>query len=130
MFNEIKSSKDIQKFFEKTNWLHDGYIIGVQYTHDGISRKNGGHSFDYKQTKLVVKILVTSLWDAVVELEFKGICEWQIKDRCWDMTDTTILLDVQNCVLWLDDIYIDMEYTQKGSYVLADSMRWRMEESK
>ena len=34
MFNEIRTEKNIQNFIDKTNSLHDGYIIGVQYTND------------------------------------------------------------------------------------------------
>ena len=30
----IKAPKDVEYFLEKTNSLHDGYIIGVQYTND------------------------------------------------------------------------------------------------
>ena len=129
MYHEIKSNEDIAYFLEKTNSLHDGYIIGVQYAHDGISKISGGHSFDYKQKTLVIKILVTSLWDTVVELEFRGVFEWQIKDWNSDMTDTAILFNGQNGILWVDDLYIDMEDAQKGSYVSADSMRWRIVES-
>ena len=42
MFKEIKTGKDIQFFLNKTNALHDGYIINVQYTNSGISRIDGG----------------------------------------------------------------------------------------
>ena len=38
MYNSIKSSEDIQYFLENVNSLHDGYIIGVQYVNNGISK--------------------------------------------------------------------------------------------
>ena len=128
MYNSIKSSEDIQYFLEKVNSLHDGYIIGVQYINNGISKIAHGHSFNPEQTKLVVKILVTSIGDAVVELEFENLLEWQIKDNQWDMTDTTVMLDDHNWIIWSDDVYINMEEVKKGSYVIAESMRWRITE--
>ena len=127
-YYSIKSSEDIQYFLEKVNSLHDGYIIGVQYVNNGISKIEHGHSFNPEQTKLVVKILVTSICDAVVELEFENLLEWQIKDNQWDMTDTTVMFDDHNCIIWSDDVYINMEEVKKGSYAIAMSMRWRIAE--
>ena len=128
MYNSIKSSEDIQYFLENVNSLHDGYIIGVQYVNNGISKIKHGHSFNPEQTKLVVKILVTSICDAVVELEFENLLEWQIKDNQWDMTDTTVMFDDHNWIIWSDDVYINMEEVKKGSYVIAESMKWRIAE--
>ena len=87
-----------------------------------------GHSFDLERSKLVLKILVTSIWDAVVELEFDGLYEWQIKDNQLDMTDTTVMFDDHNRIVWSDDVYINMEEVKKGSYAIAMSMRWRIAE--
>ncbi len=128
MYNSINSSEDIQYFLEKVNSLHDGYIIGVQYANNGISKIECGHSFSPEQTKLVVKILVTSICDAVVELEFENLLEWQIKDNQWDMTDTTVMFDDNKRIIWSDDVYINMEEIKKGSYVIAKSMKWRISE--
>ena len=128
MYNSIKSSEDIQYFLEKVNSLHDGYIIGVQYINNGISKIAHGHSFNPAQTKLVVKILVTSIGDAVVELEFENLLEWQIKDNQWDMTDTTVMFDDHNWIIWSNDVCINMEEVKKGSYVIAEFMRWRITE--
>lgn len=128
LYYSIKSNEDIQYFLENTNSLHDGYIIGVQYANNGISKIEYGHSFSPEQTKLVVKILVTSICDAVVELEFENLLEWQIKDNQWDMTDTTIMFDDKNWIIWSDDAYVTMEEVKKGSYVIAKSMRWRIAE--
>lgn len=128
VYNTIKSSKDIQHFLEKTNSLHDGYTIGVQYENNGISRMGHGRFFAPEQTKLVVKILVTSIWDAVVELEFEDLLEWQIKEDQCDITDTAVMFDDHNWIIWSDDVYINMEEVKKGSYVIAKSMRWRITE--
>ena len=128
MFNIIKSSEDIQAFLEKTNSLHDGYIIHVAYSNHGISRIEGGHCFDPEQTKLTLQILVTSIWDTIVEIEFENLLEWQIKDNQWDITDTTVLFDKQHRIVWSDDAYISMDELKEGSYAIAGSMKWRIVE--
>ena len=128
MYNSIKSNEDIQYFLKNVNSLHDGYIIEVQYVNNGISKIEHGHSFNPGQTKLVVKILVTSIGDTVVELEFENLFEWQVKDNQWDMTDTTVMFDDHNRIVWSDDVYINMEEVKKGSYAIAKSMRWRITE--
>lgn len=126
MFELIKSSKDIKNFLGKTNSLHDGYIIGVQYTNNGISRIEHGHLINPEQTKLSLQILVTSICDSIVEIEFEELLEWQIKDNQWDITDTTVIFDDQHWIVWSDDVYTNMDELKKGSYAIAKSMRWRI----
>ena len=127
MFNEIKTREDIRVFLEKTNSLHDGHIINVQYINNGISKSENGYWLVPDQTKLTLQILVTSIWDAVVEIEFEFVLEWQIKN-CYhcDMTNTSVIFDEQNWIIWTDDVFINMEETKKGSYVIAQSMKWRI----
>ena len=115
-------------FLDKTNSLHDGYIVGVQYVNNGMSRVEHGHHFNPEQTKLILQILVTSIYDIIVEIEFENVLEWQIKDNQWDMTDTTVMFDDHNWIIWSDDVYINMEEVKKGSYVIAESMRWKITE--
>ena len=126
MFELIKSSKDIKNFLDKTNSLHDGYIIGVQYANNGISRIEHGHLFNPEQTKLSLQILVTSICDSIVEIEFEELLEWQIKDNQWDITDTTVIFADQHWIVWSDDVYTNMDEIKKGSYAIAKSMRWRI----
>ena len=127
MFNEIKTREDILVFLEKTNSLHDGHIINVQYTNNGVSKSEDGYCISSEQTKLIVQILVTSIWDAVVEIEFENVLEWQIKDCCyWDITDTSVMFDEQNRIIWSDDAFINMEEMKKGSYAIVKTMKWRM----
>ena len=75
MFNIIKTKKDVENFLNKTNALHDGYIIGVQYTNGGITKLEYGHHFNPEQTKLIIQVLVTSIFDAIVEIELNDINE-------------------------------------------------------
>ena len=128
MYHAIKSAKDIQHFLDKTNALHDGYIIGVQYVNSGISRVDGGHYFDPARTKLILRILVTSIYDAIVEIEFEDLAEWQIRDDQMDITDTSVMFDDRGWIIWSDDTYISMAEVKKGSYAIAGAMRWRIVE--
>lgn len=126
MFKSIKLCEDIKIFLDKTNSLHDGYIVGVQYVNDGISKLEHGHYFNPEQTKLILRILVTSIWDAVIEIEFENLLQWQIKDNQWDITDTSVMFDDHNSIVWSDDVYTNMDEVKKGSYAIAKSMKWRI----
>ena len=107
--------------------MHDGHIINVQYTNNGISKSENGYYISSEQTKLILQILVTSIWDAVVEIEFENVLERQINNYfCWDITDTSVVFNEQNWIIWTDDVFIDMEETKKGSYAIAKSMKWRI----
>lgn len=125
---EIKSGEDIQFFLEKTNSLHDAYLIGVQYVNDAITNVDeDGYLVNPENTKLVLKFLVTSIWNTVVELEFEAIREWQVRDNSWDLQDTSVRFEGDD-ILWLDDVYTNRENMKQGSYVLAGSMKWRIAE--
>ena len=127
MFNEIRTEKDIQNFLDKTNSLHDGYIIGVQYTNDVMTNVDEhGYFTNPDATRLILRILVTSIWNTVVEIEFEAIREWQIKERLWDMTDTSIVFDENGLIVWSNDVFTDMSDLKNRSYVIAASMKWRI----
>ena len=127
MFNEIRTEKDIQNFLDKTNSLHDGYIIGVQYTNDIMTNVDeNGYFTNPDATKLILKILVTSIGDTVVEIEFETIREWQIKEHLWNMTDTSIVFDENGLIVWSNDVFTDMSDLKNRSYVIASSMKWRI----
>ena len=127
MFNEIKTNKDIEVFLEKTNYLHDGYIIDVRYTHKGISKTESGHYVEPYKTKLILQILVTSMRDAVVEIEFDSLLEWQIKDKGVDyIFHSSVTYDERNRIIWSDDAYTSRDALKRGSYVIASFMKWRI----
>ncbi len=120
-FYWIDSKEDIQYFLEKTNSLHDGYIIGVQYTNDAITNTDeNGYFVNPDATKLVLRILVTSIWDTIVEIEFEALREWQIKDNQWDMQDISVFFDEQNSIIWSDDVYTNMDELKKALMRLQD----------
>ncbi len=128
MLNSIKTTEDIKNFLNKTNSLHDGYIIGVQYVNNGITRIENGHCFNSEQTKLIIQILVTSIWNTIVEIEFENLLEWQIQDNQCNITDTTIMFNDQKWIVWADDVYTSMDELRNCSYAIAKSMKWRIVE--
>ena len=128
MLNLVKSIEDINNFLDKTNSLHDGYVVGVKYINSGISKTERGHFFEPEKTKLVLQILVTSICDTIIEIEFEYLKEWQIKDNQWHITDTTVFLDKDNWILWSDDVYVNQDELKNSSYVIAKTMKWRVVE--
>lgn len=126
MYNEIKTIKDIEFFLDKTNSLHDGYIINVNYANNSISIDGDTYYFNPEQTKLTLQILVTSICDTIIEIEFEYLKEWQIKDNQWEITDTTVFLDKDNWILWSDDVYVNQDELKNSSYVIAKAMKWRV----
>ena len=125
-FKAIRTAADIAEFLDSTNDLHDGYIIGVQYANNGITSVPHGHQFDFLKTRLTLRILVTSMNDTIVEMEFEGLWEWQIRDDQWDMILTTLMFDEKNRIIWSDDQYVNMAELKRGSYAIAESMKWRI----
>lgn len=126
MYQSINTPEDIQVFLDKTNYLHDGYIIGVQYFHNGITASENRVDFEPHKTKLTLKILVTGIWNAVVEIEFEDLYQWQIKDAQGDIFHTSVTFDPNRWIIWADDAFVDMEQIKHGSYVIARSMKWRI----
>ena len=126
MYNEIKTIKDIEFFLDKTNSLHDGYVINVHYANKGISIDGDTYYFNPEQTKLTLQILVTSICDTIIEIEFEYLKEWQIKDNQWEITDTTVIIDKDNWILWTDDVYVNQDELKNSSYVIAKAMKWRV----
>ena len=131
MFNEIKTEKDIQDFIDKTNSLHDGYIIGVQYTNDVHTNVDENGDFTNPDaTKLILRILVTSIWDTVVEIEFESLWEWQVlNDTYFDVIlDTSVSFNDKGYIVWADDVWTDQDDLEGCSFAIAKSMKWRIVE--
>ena len=131
MFNEIKTEKDIQDFIDKTNSLHDGYIIGVQYTNDVHTNVDeNGYFTNPDATKLILRILVTSIWDTVVEIEFESLWKWQVlNDTCFDVIlDTSVSFNDKGYIVWADDVWTDQNDLEGCSFAIAKSMKWRIVE--
>ena len=121
IFHPITCSRDIDQFLDRTNGLHDAHLIGVQYAHDGIS---GGNPcfIDPDRAQLRLRCLVTSIYDAVVELVFSAPYEWQLRDNGFDITDTSLSFDEKGRIIWTDD---SDPALRDGSWVIASAMKWR-----
>ena len=131
MFNEIKTEKDIQYFLEKTNSLHDGYIVGVQYTNDILTNVDeNGYFTNPDATKLIIRILVTSIFDTLVEIEFENLWKWQVLNDTYHyvILDTSVSFNGKGYIIWADDALIEPEDIEGSSYAIAKSMKWRIVE--
>ncbi len=123
-FYKIETAPDIAYFLDRTNGLHDAYLIGVQYTHNGHTGTNP-HFIDPALSELRLRYMVTSIRNAVVELVFSAIAEWQIKDHSFDITDTAVSFTDDGQIIWADDSSTEAEERVSGSYMIAGKMQWR-----
>ena len=123
-YHPINSQSDIDLFLDRTNSLHDAYLIGVDYVHNGISGGNPCY-FDPDKAELRLRWLVTSIYDKTVELVFTAPLEWQIKEWGYDITNTAVSLTDKGFVIWADLDSTAPEFREQGSYVIAQAMKWR-----
>lgn len=117
MYRKIENQKDIDYFLEEVNGLHDGYLIGVSYVHNGHGTGNP-HWIDPEKTELRLCYQITSIWDVVAELEFRGIRAWCVRDNGYDVLDCRVELR-DGDVIWSED-------GENGSFVRAREMVWRL----
>ena len=122
----IKNLTDINTFIEKTNALHDGYIIAVEYQNNGIKISNNYYEFDSEKKQLKIRVLITSIQDAVLEMVFENILEWKITEANYDILETAVSFDDKGFIVWADGA-IDLDNIEKNdSYVIAEKMKWRI----
>ena len=119
-YHTIHSQSDIALFLDSTNSLHDAYLIGVDYVHNGHTCGNP-HDIDPDRSELRLRYMVTSIYDKTVELIFTAPHEWQLRDQGFDTTDTAVSFTDKGFVLWTDD----PEFRESDSYVIAQAMKWR-----
>ena len=123
-YHTIDSQSDIDLFLDRTNGLHDAYLIGVQYAHNG--HTGGNPSYIHPdRAELRPRCLVTSIYDRIVELVFTAPLQWQLRDQGFDITDTAVSFTDNGFVVWADDFSTDPEVRESGSYVIAKAMKWR-----
>ena len=123
-YHPIHAQSDIDLFLDRTNGLHDAYLIGVDYAHNGISGGNPCY-IDPDKAELRLRWLVTSIYDKTVELVFTAPLEWQIKEWGYDITNTAVSLTDKGFVIWADLDSTAPEFREQGSYVIAQAMKWR-----
>lgn len=122
---EIKSKQDINEFLKETRALHDGYIVDVQYKHSGIKRIDNCLHFHPDETKLTLKIFAPSIFDAIVEIEFENLLDWQIKSGNDYLYEACVNIE-PGYIVWLSEVYTSPERLKDSSYVIARSMKWRI----
>ena len=124
----IRTCADIERFQDISNGLHDGYITHVEYNNKGISAVEHGLHFDYTGLSLIIHVLVTSLPNhPTFEISFRNIHEWQIS--CYhfsDMIGFSILILENGTFLWADDISGNIDDLKQGSYVISESIQYRL----
>ena len=123
-YHTIDSQSDIDLFLDRTNGLHDAYLIGVQYAHNGHTSGNPSN-IDPDRAELRLCWLVTSIYDRIVELVFTAPLQWQLRDQGFDITDTAVSFTDNGFVVWADDFSTDPKVRESGSYVIAKAMKWR-----
>ncbi len=127
-YREIKTAADAKSFYEAVNSLHDGEILSVQYAHNGFERKPDGLWCDPTKTQLCLTVLVTSIWDSVVELVFEGVEEWQMRGSSYGPDDIFCILvefDPNGSVVWTTGYSTEPEIMKENRYVIARSLKWR-----
>ena len=122
----IKNLADIDTFIEKTNALHDGYIIDVEFHNKGIKPIVGGYHFDWTLRRLKIRVLITSMQDAVLEMVFEHILEWKISEAQDDILEVGLGFDDKGFIIWANDAECMHNVKENDSYVIAEKMKGRI----
>lgn len=127
-YHTIRTNADIEQFQDISNGLHDGYITHVEYDNKGISAVENGLRFDYSGLRLRIHVLVTSLpGHPTFEISFRNISQWQIKSFHFsDMIGFSIVILENGTFLWADDISGNIDDLMQGSYVISESIQYRL----
>ena len=125
LYNDIRSRRDFSTFINKTNSLHDGYLVFVHYEHAGFEWGNPLY-VDTQKTTLTLRIMVTSIYNTLIELVFEAVREWQIKEKQYDMVDTSISFTNDGYIIWCNDSSTSPEILRDADYVISKSMKWRI----
>ena len=124
-YREILSARDASVFDRETNKLHDGYLVSVNYMHDGYAWGNPLF-IDSHRAELILRIMVTSIHNTLVEILFEGVREFQIKDTSYELVDSSIALSKEGIVTWCADTSTEPETLRDANYVVAEKMKWKI----
>ncbi len=121
----IDNLEDIDIFIKKTNALHDGYIIAVDYLNNGIKISNDCYEFNPELKQLKIRVLITSIHDVILEMVFENILKWKITEDDNDILEANVCFGKKGFIIWSNDT-IDLNNVEKNdSYVIAKKMKWR-----
>ena len=124
-YRSIKNELEAAAFLSEANGLHDGYIVSANYQHQGYTWGNPLY-IDPQKTKLVLRIMVTSICDTLVEMIFEDIQDLQIKDVGYDLLDSSISFSGNGFVTWCGDLSTDPESLRNSNYVISKTMKWKI----
>ena len=129
-YTPILTPEDAKSFVEAVNHLHDGEITAIDYRFTGITKlPEGGHMYAPDETELRITVLVTSIWDSVVELVFEALDDWQLggySGSC--IYDILVDFNGQGFVVWTTGCSTDMAVMQEADFVISRRMKWRFVE--
>ena len=78
-------------------------------------------------TELTLRVLVTSLQNTTVVIKFEDLIDWQLKKSSSYLFGITLSFDGQGHIVWSDGIWKDQKELERHSFVIAKSMKWRIE---
>ena len=131
-YTSILTPEDAKAFIQAVNSLHDGEITDIRYQFNGITKlPEGGHMYAPDMTEMRITVLVTSIWDSVVELVFESLDDWQL-GGCSGSCIYDVLVDFNDhgFVIWTTGCSTDMAVMQEADFVIALRMKWRFVEDK
>ena len=123
-YHIISTDKDVAEFLTEVNGLHDGYIVSVDYQHQGYTWGNPMY-IDPEKTRLVLRVMVTSIYNTLIEIVFEGIKDFQIKDVEYELLDSSISFSKDGFITWCGDLSTEPDSLRDSNYVIASMMKWR-----
>lgn len=127
VYTPILTPEDAKVFVEAVNHLHDGEITAINYRFDGITKlPEGGHMYAPDMTEMRITVLVTSIWDSVVELVFEALDDWQLGGHSGScIFDILVDFNDHGLVIWTTGCSTDMAVMREEDFVIARRMKWR-----
>ena len=129
-YTPILTPEDAKSFVEAVNHLHDGEITAIDYRFTGITKlPEGGHMYAPDMTELRITVLVTSIWDSVVELVFESLDDWQLGGHSGScIYDILVDFSDRGFVIWTTGCSTDMAVMREADFVISRRMKWRFVE--
>ena len=129
-YTPILTPEDAKSFIQAVNSLHDGEITAINYQFNGITKlPEGGHMYEPDKTELKITVLVTSIWDSVVELVFESLDDWQLGGHSGScIYDILVDFSDRGFVIWTTGYSTDMAVMREEDFVIARRMKWRFVE--
>ncbi len=124
-YHIISDEIDAAAFLSEANGLHDGYIVSVDYQHHGYTWGNPMY-IDPEKTKLVLRVMVTSIYNTLIEMVFEFIKDFQIKDDEFGLLDSSISFSKDGYVTWCGDCSTEPDSLHDSNFVVSKMMKWRI----